>query len=228
MIVAIDGPSGAGKSSVAKAVAHKLGFNCLDTGAMYRAIAWRAVQDGIAFDDKEALGALAQNYEISFGHKPNDPLPTSVFIGDDEVSEAIRTAEIDRAVSPVSAVPLVREALVEQQRRIGKMGNYVVEGRDIGTTVFPQAELKIFLTASDEERACRRVRQNLDRGVGSIDYEEVLEDLRQRDKRDSSRETSPLRPADDAISIDSTGRTIEDIIEEICDLARKAQKNSVL
>lgn len=221
MIVAIDGPSGAGKSTVAKAVAKELGFSCLDTGAMYRAIAWRALQDGVALDDEPVLGAIARTYDIAFGHVEGDPVPRRVFIGDDEVTDAIRTAEIDRAVSPVSAAPAVREALLDQQRRIGNAGDYVVEGRDIGTTVFPEAPVKVFLTASAEERAHRRVRQNVDRGVGSVDYDEVLTDIRRRDDQDSSRATSPLRPADDAVRLDSTGRYIEEVIEDICALARE-------
>ncbi|MDR2716058.1 MAG: (d)CMP kinase, partial [Coriobacteriaceae bacterium] len=162
MIIAIDGPSGAGKSTVAKAVAKKLGFSCLDTGAMYRAVAWQAVQDGIGLDDNEALGALALAKDIAFGHTAGDPIPKRVFIGGIEVTDAIRTAAIDKAVSPVSAAPAVREALVAQQQRIGEAGDYVVEGRDIGTVVFPDAALKVFLTATDEERAHRRVRQNVD------------------------------------------------------------------
>ncbi len=223
MIIAIDGPSGAGKSTVAKAVAKKLGFSCLDTGAMYRAIAWQAVADGVPFDDDAALGQVARTHEIAFGHVEGDPVPKRVFIGGVEVTDAIRTAEIDRAVSPVSAAPSVREALVEQQRRIGRAGDYVVEGRDIGTVVFPEAPVKVFLTASDEERAHRRVRQNVDRGIGSIDYDEVLADLHRRDEIDSSRATSPLRPADDAVRLDSTGRYIEDVIDEICALADEAR-----
>lgn len=223
MIVAIDGPSGAGKSTVAKAVAKELGFSCLDTGAMYRAIAWRALQDGVALDDEPALGEIARTYDIAFGHVEGDPVPRRVFIGDDEVTDAIRTAEIDRAVSPVSAAPAVREALLDQQRRIGNAGDYVVEGRDIGTVVFPDAAVKVFLTASDEERAHRRVRQNVDRGIGSIDYDEVLADLRRRDAADSSRATAPLRPADDAVHIDSTSHYIEEVIDQICSLAREAR-----
>ncbi len=223
MIVAIDGPSGAGKSTVAKAVAKELGFSCLDTGAMYRAIAWRALQDGVALDDEPALGEIARTYDIAFGHVEGDPVPRRVFIGDDEVTDAIRTAEIDRAVSPVSAAPAVREALLDQQRRIGNAGDYVVEGRDIGTVVFPDAAVKVFLTASDEERAHRRVRQNVDRGIGSIDYDEVLADLRRRDEADSSRATAPLRPADDAVHIDSTSHYIEEVIDQICSLAREAR-----
>lgn len=221
MIIAIDGPSGAGKSTVAKAVAKTLNFSCLDTGAMYRAVAWKALQEGVALDDNEALGQLARTYDIAFGHEAGDPVPRRVFIGGDEVTDAIRTAEIDRAVSPVSAAPAVREALVEQQQRIGRAGNYVVEGRDIGTVVFPDAEVKVFLTASDEERAHRRVRQNVDRGVGSIDYDEVLADLCRRDDYDSSRATSPLKPADDAIHLDSTTTYIEDVIGSICKLAQE-------
>ena len=223
MIIAIDGPSGAGKSTVAKAVAKKLGFSCLDTGAMYRAIAWQALADGVALDDDAALGEVARTCVIAFGHEAGDPVPKRVFVGDAEVTDAIRTAEIDRAVSPVSAAPSVREALVDQQRRIGRAGDYVVEGRDIGTVVFPEAPVKVFLTASDEERAHRRVRQNVDRGIGSIDYEEVLADLRRRDELDSSRATSPLRAADDAVRLDSTGRYIEEVIDEICAMADAAR-----
>ena len=223
MIIAIDGPSGAGKSTVAKAVAKKLGFSCLDTGAMYRAIAWQALADGVALDDDAALGEVARTCVIAFGHEAGDPVPKRVFVGDAEVTDAIRTAEIDRAVSPVSAAPSVREALVDQQRRIGRAGDYVVEGRDIGTVVFPEAPVKVFLTASDEERAHRRVRQNVDRGIGSIDYDEVLADLRRRDELDSSRATSPLRASDDAVRLDSTGRYIEEVIDEICAMADAAR-----
>ena len=221
MIIALDGPSGAGKSTVAKAVAKKLGFSCLDTGAMYRAVAWRALQDGVPLDDDEVLGLLARTHDIAFGHEPGEPVPRRVSIGGIDVTDAIRTSEIDRAVSPVSAAPSVRAALLEQQRRIGRSGDYVVEGRDIGTTVFPEAPVKVFLTASAEERAHRRVRQNVDRAIGSIDYEEVLADIRRRDDHDSSRAASPLKPAEDAVHLDSTGRYIEDVIDDICELARE-------
>lgn len=218
MIIAIDGPSGAGKSTVAKAVARQLGFSCLDTGAMYRSVAWQAIENGVALDDAEALGEIARTYDIEFGHVGGDPVPRRVFIGGVEVTQAIRTAEIDKAVSPVSAVPSVRAALLDQQRRIGNAGNYVVEGRDIGTTVFPEAEVKVFLTASDEERARRRVAQNAERGVGSTDFDEVLADLRRRDEADSSRAASPLRMADDAFPLDSTAYTMEEVVEKICSL----------
>ena len=223
MIVAIDGPSGAGKSSVSKAAARELGFSCLDTGAMYRAVAWRALRDGIALDDAEALGRIARGHDIEFEHEPGDPVAKRVFIGGEEVTRAIRTAEVDRAVSAVSAVPAVREALVEQQRRIGRSGDYVVEGRDIGTTVFPDAEVKVFLTASAQERARRRVRQNAKRGVGSTDYDEVYADIVARDEHDSARAASPLRPAEDAVIIDSTDAAKQDMIDAVINLAKQAR-----
>lgn len=219
MIIAIDGPSGAGKSTVAKAVARNLDFSCLDTGAMYRAIAWRAVTDGVALDDEAALGELARTHQITFEHEAGDPIPKRVLLDGVDITQAIRTAEIDKAVSPVSATPSVREALTDQQRCIGKSGDYVIEGRDIGSVVFPDAELKVFLTASSEERAHRRVRQNVDRGVGSIDFDEVLKDIIRRDEADSKRSTSPLVIPDDAIVIDSTNHYIEDIIARICAMA---------
>ena len=220
MIIAIDGPSGAGKSTVAKAVAKELGFSCLDTGAMYRAVAWRALYDGVSLEDAEAVGALAYACTISFRHEQGEPVPRRVFVDGVEVTGVIRTAEIDRSVSAVSAVPAVRQALVDQQRRIGSEGNYVVEGRDIGTEVFPNAEVKVFLTASAEERAHRRVRQNADRGIGSIDYQEVLADIIRRDELDSSRDTAPLRPAKDAVLLDSSSMHVEEVIGSICGLAR--------
>ena len=218
MIIAIDGPSGAGKSSVSVEVAKRLGFSCLDTGAMYRSVAWQALQSSIGLDDADALGDVARTYDITFAHEAGNPKPIGVSIGGSDVTSAIRTAEIDRAVSPVSAVPAVREALVAQQQRIGRSGDYVVEGRDIGTVVFPDAEVKVFLTASDEARARRRVLQNEQRGVGSTDFDEVLADIVRRDAYDSSRETSPLVAAADAVVIDSSDMTMEEVIDAICAL----------
>ncbi len=223
MIIAIDGPSGAGKSTVAKAVAKRLGFSCLDTGAMYRAVSVAALRRGIPLDDADALGELARTCVISFGHVAGDPIPKQVFLDGEEVTRDIRTAEIDKAVTPVSATPSVRTALVAQQQRIGRAGDYVVEGRDIGTVVFPEAPVKVFLTASAEERAHRRVRQNVDRGVGCTSYAEVLADLNRRDVADSNRATSPLKPAEDAILLDSTKLYIEDVIDEICRLGEAAK-----
>ena len=222
MIVAIDGPSGAGKSTIAKIVAKTVGFSCLDTGAMFRSIAVLALEKGISLDDDAALGALATENEIAFTFDDNEERTQHVFIAGKEVTSAIRTAEVDKAVSPVSAAPSVRAALLEQQRRIGNAGNYVVEGRDIGTTVFPQAEVKIFLTASAEERARRRVSQNEARGIGSVDYEEVLADIIRRDQADSTRAVSPLRQAEDAYLLDSSDLTIDQVVEAICSRVKLA------
>ena len=222
MIVAIDGPSGAGKSTIAKIVAKTVGFSCLDTGAMFRSIAVLALKKGISLDDDAALGALATENEITFTFDYNEERTQHVFIAGKEVTSAIRTAEVDKAVSPVSAAPSVRAALLEQQRRIGNAGNYVVEGRDIGTTVFPQAEVKIFLTASAEERARRRVSQNEARGIGSVDYEEVLADIIRRDQADSTRAVSPLRQAEDAYLLDSSDLTIDQVVEAICSRVKQA------
>lgn len=222
MIIALDGPSGAGKSSVAKEVARRLGFSCLDTGAMYRSVAWFALSHGVALDDADALTHIALTKTIEFSHSPGDPSPAGVFIDGTDVTDAIRSAEIDKAVSPVSAVPGVRKALVGQQQRIGEAGNYVVEGRDIGTTVFPNAEVKVFTTASAEERARRRVEQNMQRGVGSTDYDAVLQMIRDRDAYDSGRKTSPLAPADDAQVMDTTDMVIEEVVGDICQMAYDA------
>ena len=222
MIVAIDGPSGAGKSTIAKIVAKTVGFSCLDTGAMFRSIAVLALKKGISLDDDAALDALATENEITFTFDDNEERTQHVFIAGKEVTSAIRTAEVDKAVSPVSAAPSVRAALLEQQRRIGNAGNYVVEGRDIGTTVFPQAEVKIFLTASAEERARRRVSQNEARGIGSVDYEEVLADIIRRDQADSTRAVSPLRQAEDAYLLDSSDLTIDQVVEAICSRVKQA------
>lgn len=221
MIIAIDGPSGAGKSTVSKEVASRLGFSCLDTGAMFRAIAWKALECGIDLSDAQAVGEIAREYQIDFQCVEGEVLPSVVTIGGTDVSREIRTSRIDRSVSAVSAHIPVRSAMLEQQRRIGNAGNYVVEGRDIGTVVFPDAELKIFLTASAQERAVRRLAQNRERGVGSLDFEEVLADIERRDELDSSRDAAPLRAADDAVQLDSTSQTIGQIVEAICDLARK-------
>ena len=221
MIIAIDGPSGAGKSTVSKEVASQLGFSCLDTGAMFRAIAWKALECGIDLSDAQAVGKIAREYQIDFQCMEGEVLPSVVTIGGTDVSREIRTSRIDRSVSAVSAHVPVRSAMLEQQRRIGNAGNYVVEGRDIGTVVFPDAELKIFLTASAHERAIRRLAQNRERGVGSLDFDEVLADIELRDELDSSRDTAPLRAADDAVQLDSTSQTIAQIVDSICDLAKK-------
>lgn len=221
MIIAIDGPSGAGKSSVSRVVAKRLGYSCLDTGAMYRSVAWKALEDGVDLSDEAALTRIAQTCEIAFGHEAGDPSPKFVYVDGQDVTSLIRTARIDQSVSAVSSVPGVRQALVAQQQRIGAAGNYVIDGRDIGTVVFPGAELKIFMTASAEERAKRRVAQNQNRGVGSLDYEKVLEDIVARDEVDANRATSPLRAADDAVLVDTSNITFQQSVQKVCDLAKE-------
>jgi cytidylate kinase len=208
MVIAIDGPAGAGKSTVARAVAGEIGFTYLDSGAMYRCVALAALEAGVDLDDGEALGALAEGLKIGFdGHR--------VLLGARDVTEEIRTAEVSAAASRVSVHPRVREAMVVRQRHLIAVGQYVAEGRDIGTVVSPRSPLKIFLTASDEERARRRAAQSGD------DYDVVLAAQRRRDARDTEREHGALRPADDAIALDTTGLTLDEVVARVVALARE-------
>jgi cytidylate kinase len=219
MIIALDGPSGAGKSTVAKAVAQRLGFHCLDTGAMYRAVAWKALESGVDVHDDEATGEIARTNPIGFVLEPGNPYPVKVTIGDADVTTAIRTGRIDATVSAVAANPSVRRALVDQQRRIARDGSYVVEGRDIATVVFPDAEVKVFMTASDQERARRRVEQNKARGVGSTDFDEVYRAILKRDAIDAGRDEAPLEVAEGAVVVDTTDMTFDQVVDKICEMA---------
>lgn len=223
MIIAIDGPAGSGKSTVAKLVARELGFHYLDTGAMYRSVAWLALERGIELADADALTQLAREERIAFSHEEGNPLPSGVAIAGTDVTRAIRTPRIDKAVSPVSATPGVRDALTEQQRAIAASDDIVMEGRDIGTVVFPNAEVKVFLTASAEERAHRRALQNGERGIGETDEAAILADILRRDAADSTRAVAPLKPAADAHQLDSTGLSIEQVCARIAELARAAR-----
>jgi cytidylate kinase len=218
MIVAIDGPAASGKSTVAKLLAFRLGMAYLDTGAMYRALAVEALEEGVHLSDADALTALAHRVAVSFEHESGSPLPTKVFVDGRDVTREIRTPEADSAVSPVSAVAGVREAMVEQQRRIAtECPHTVLEGRDIGTVVFPHAEVKVFLTASTEERARRRTIDMIDRGV-PMAQSDVQARLESRDLYDSTREASPLTCAEDAFAIDTTGMTIDEVVDAIIGL----------
>lgn len=219
MIIAIDGPAGSGKSTVAKRVAEELGFRYLDTGAMYRAVAVRALEDGISLDDERAVAGIASSEGVAFAHEPGHAVPTRVFIGDEDVTEAIRTPEADGAVSAVARLPLVREAMVVQQRHIGQSRDIVVEGRDIGSVVFPDADVKIFLTATPDERARRRAAEQIDRGH-AVSEDEVADAMARRDEADSTRATSPLVAAADAIQLDTTGLSIDQVVERIATFAR--------
>ena len=223
MIIAIDGPAGSGKSTVAKKVAQMLGFHYLDTGAMYRSIAWLALERGLSLADAEAVTALAEEERISFTHQPGDPLPSGVHIAGHDVTQEIRTPRIDANVSAASAIPGVRQALVEQQRAIAASDDIVMEGRDIGTVVFPNAQVKVFLTATPEERARRRAQQNAERGFGETDPQVILADIIRRDELDSTRDVAPLKPAEDAVQLNSTGLSIEQVCQAIADLARSRQ-----
>ena len=221
MIIAIDGPAGSGKSTVAKQVAKMLGFHYLDTGAMYRSVAWLALERGVSLEDAEAVAQLAREEAVVFSHEPGNQLPSGVQIAGCDVTLQIRTPRIDKAVSPVSAIPAVREALTQQQRAIAAAENIVMEGRDIGTVVFPNAELKVFLTASAEERARRRALPNEQRGFGETDQAAILADIIRRDQADSTRSVAPLRAAEDAVELDTTGMSIDEVCEAIAQLARR-------
>ncbi len=220
MIIAIDGPSGVGKSSVSREVAACLGFSCLDTGAMYRSITLLCYEEGIDLDNNEALESLLLSCTIRF-EQAKEPLGSKrILINDHNVTDSIRTSFIDQRVSAISALPVVRLAMVRLQQEIGKQGNYVVEGRDIGTVVFPNAEVKIFLIATAEERARRRLKQNIERGHGSTSFDEILIDLQKRDEKDSSRGMSPLKQADDALVVDSTAMQKSEVVSLICEKAK--------
>jgi cytidylate kinase len=216
LTIAIDGPAGAGKSTVAKRVAAALGYTYIDTGAMYRAVAWNALDRHVPTEDADAMTRLAEETPISFHSDPDGG--QRVFVGPTDVTEAIRTPEVTRLSSPVSAISGVRRVLVAQQQAMGAGGGVVMEGRDIGTVVFPNAEVKVFLTASDMERARRRWRQLQQKGE-SVSLEQVFAQQRERDERDSSRADSPLSPAADAVLLDSDGLTVDQVVKRVLELA---------
>ncbi|NJM00719.1 MAG: (d)CMP kinase [Synechococcaceae cyanobacterium SM2_3_2] len=215
-LIAIDGPAGAGKSTVARRVAAQLGLLYLDTGAMYRALTWLALEKGIPLDNQAQLTELSQQAQIRLntqaGQQPT--VGTQVWVNGIEVTTQIRSTQVTQAVSRVSAWPGVRRAMVELQRQIGQAGGVVLEGRDIGTAVFPNAELKIFLTASPRQRAQRRQRELLSQGV-DVDLGSLQEQIQSRDQQDSQRTVAPLKKADDAVVIDSDALTIEQVQAEI-------------
>jgi CMP/dCMP kinase len=208
MVIAIDGPAGAGKSTVARAVAAELGITYLDSGAMYRCVALAALDAGLDLDDGEALGDLAAGLEVALEGQ-------RVLLGGREVGAKIRDPQITAAASRVSVHPGVREAMVARQRQLIAAADYVAEGRDIGTVVSPEAPLKVFLTASDEERARRRAAET------GEDVESVLAAQRRRDARDQEREHGALRPAEDAVELDTTGLGLEEVVGRVVGMARE-------
>lgn len=219
--IAIDGPAGAGKSTVARGVAQSLGYTYIDTGAMYRAIALHALRQQADIDDTEAMKRVldSANLELSITENEGSQM-LRVLLNGEDVTQDIRTQEVTRLVSPLSAVPLVREKLVGEQKRIASGGGVVLDGRDIGTVVLPDAELKIFLTASPRVRAERRLRDF--QAIGEdVDAEQILKEIVERDQRDSSRAVGPLKKAGDAIELNTDALSAAEVISEIVALAEE-------
>lgn len=206
LVIAIDGPSGAGKGTVARAVASELGYRHIDSGAMYRAVAWKALQNDVPLEDEERVAALARYSRIDVGG-------ATTLIDGEDVSRAIRTPEIDRAAAAVARLPRVRAVLVALQRELGAGGGIVMEGRDIGTVVFPRADVKLYLDASAEERARRRALDPAHSRAASV--AEVASALIERDCSDRTREVSPLYVAADAVLVDTTGRPVAAVVREV-------------
>jgi len=214
--VAIDGPAGAGKSTVARRLADRLGFTLVDTGALYRAVALAARRAGVAWDDEVKVVDVARRVEASrlLELVPDAEKGVRVMLDGQDVSDAIRTADMGMGASRVSAMGGVRAALLALQRQAGEKGGVVLEGRDIGTVVFPDAEVKFFLTASPEVRARRRYEELVERGQ-KVDYAATLAEVKARDENDTNRPIAPLRRADDALLVDSSNRAVDDIVEEM-------------
>ncbi len=212
-IIAIDGPSGAGKGTVARAIARALGYRHVDSGAMYRAVAWKALRDQLSLDDEEALGVVAELARL-------DVSSTSVKIDGVDVTREIRTPEIDHAAAAVARLPAVRAALVNRQREMGAGGRIVMEGRDIGTVVFPRASVKLYLDAAPEERARRRATDPAHTG-GPTAVSEVATMLTARDDIDRTRAASPLYAAADAVVIDTTGKSVDEVTDRVLTVIRQ-------
>ncbi|PID02078.1 cytidylate kinase [Sporosarcina sp. P2] len=217
MRIAIDGPAAAGKSTIAKLVAKKLGYTYIDTGAMYRAITYKVLQNNIDPHNEEDISKLIAQTEIEL--QPDGHVQ-KVLLDGIEVTDAIRSHEVTTNVSAIAALTTVRELLVAKQQSLAAESSVVMDGRDIGTAVLPKAELKIFMTASVEERAQRRLLEEQKRGMKS-DYETLKKEISERDQADSEREISPLKKAEDAITIDTTGKTIEEVTNSIVEYAEK-------
>lgn len=214
--IAIDGPAASGKSTLAEKLAEFLGYLYFDTGVMYRAVTLAALRQLKVVSDEEAITVLAQKIHIDVNSpSQKDGRKFDILLEEEDVTWLIRSHEVDRSVSIVSAYPGVRKAMTQQQRRIGLRGRVVMVGRDVGTVVLPEAELKIYLDASAEERARRRYRENMDRNGQSENYAEILTAIQQRDILDSTRSVAPLKAAQDAIILDSDGLTIEEVFDKV-------------
>jgi len=219
--IAIDGPAGAGKSTVAREVAKSLGYTYIDTGAMYRALTFEALKAGLDSGNTPAIVSLARSLDIAL--KPGPDGSVRVLINGTDVTREIRSPGVNRMVSPVAAIPEVRVIMVEKQRAMARAGGTVMEGRDITTVVLPDAEVKVFLDATAEERARRRARELRSSGY-NVSLDETLEEIRNRDRIDSQRACSPLTKCEDATVIDTTGMPVERVVRRVVELARKAQE----
>lgn len=219
IIVAIDGPAGAGKGTITKKVGEKLGLINIDTGAMFRCVTLNVLQEGIKIEQENQIKEMLDKIHIDLKESGE------VFLNGQNVSKKIREDEVNRFVSPVSVIPIVRKKLLELQRKIAQGKNIIMEGRDIGTVVFPNADVKIYLDASAEERAKRRMKQNQEKGIKGS-YEEVLKNIINRDKTDSTRDVAPLRKAEDAIYMDTTNMTIDETVDKIVEIIKEKNKNS--
>lgn len=210
-VIAIDGPSGAGKGTVCQLLAEKLGWHLLDSGAIYRVLAASALQQQIDLDDVDALVAQASKLDVIF---KSSPLGVSVILNGEEVSSQLRTEQMGNAASKIAAYPAVREALLQRQRAFRVAPGLIADGRDMGTVVFPDAEVKIFLDASAEERANRRLKQLQEKGF-DVKFEHLLLEIKERDERDRNRPVAPLRPAEDALVVDSTAMDIQAVLQSV-------------
>lgn len=219
--IAIDGPAGAGKSSIARAAAKELGFIYVDTGALYRTIGLKIIRNGIAVDDIKAVEALLKETDVDIRYADGEQ---HVFLDGEDVSELIRTPEVSMAASRCSALPPVREFLLEKQRELARNNDVLMDGRDIGTVVLPNATVKIFLTASAEERAQRRYRELIAKGQ-QVEYKKVYDDMVKRDYEDSHRAIAPLKPAEDSVTVDTTGNNVEQSLVLLLDVIRERLGN---